>query len=369
MERKTKHRILGVLVLAGLVIILLPFFQGGSESSDVALTQAPPFPDQSMQVSVNNQQSADNTNQQSTSDLSAQSDKGSADTAISTPNSQSTTVPVKTIAAPTANNLSQENENKITKQVSATSVGNDLSANLKSSDQPDETINLNQQANVENVKEPVIDATAAQPKKIATTTNVDHQNVSTNEDDSQQGLDPNPPKSAKPVVSEAKKAITEKSHKVALKKSAAVKVASKSKSTAKIAVKSSNNNTVQTANNHLKAGEVVSYASLIGAVEQNAKKSEPPANKETLSKLTNTSFAIQVGTFKNKTNALRLVNQLREKGYKSFIQQTKLASGTTSTRVLVGPEHKQASAKELVARIKDDFKLSAVVVTYKPLAL
>src|SRR3990167_7693331 len=51
MEKKTKHRLLGILVIVGLVIILLPLFQSGKESSSPAtLVKAPPFPDQSIQV-------------------------------------------------------------------------------------------------------------------------------------------------------------------------------------------------------------------------------------------------------------------------------------------------------------------------------
>ncbi len=53
MEKKTRHRILGSLVLIGLVVILLPFFQGNKEfATETTLVKAPPFPDQSMQAMI-----------------------------------------------------------------------------------------------------------------------------------------------------------------------------------------------------------------------------------------------------------------------------------------------------------------------------
>src|SRR5690349_9272663 len=53
MERKTKQRILGVLVVISLVIILLPLFQSKNEpKSATSLVQAPPFPDQPTQVTT-----------------------------------------------------------------------------------------------------------------------------------------------------------------------------------------------------------------------------------------------------------------------------------------------------------------------------
>jgi len=44
MERKTKHRLLGIFVVIGLVIIILPFFQGEKENApNTALVTAPPI--------------------------------------------------------------------------------------------------------------------------------------------------------------------------------------------------------------------------------------------------------------------------------------------------------------------------------------
>lgn len=54
MESKTKHRLLGVLVVIGLIVILFPFFQSNKDfSKEAKAVTAPPFPDQSVQVSMN----------------------------------------------------------------------------------------------------------------------------------------------------------------------------------------------------------------------------------------------------------------------------------------------------------------------------
>lgn len=53
MDSKTKHRLLGVLVMIGLVVILFPFFQSNKDfSKEARAVTAPPFPDQSVQVST-----------------------------------------------------------------------------------------------------------------------------------------------------------------------------------------------------------------------------------------------------------------------------------------------------------------------------
>ena len=54
MNTKIKHRILGILVVIGLVIILLPLLQSGKETpSETTTIKAPPFPDQAAEVNSN----------------------------------------------------------------------------------------------------------------------------------------------------------------------------------------------------------------------------------------------------------------------------------------------------------------------------
>jgi cell division septation protein DedD len=67
-------------------------------------------------------------------------------------------------------------------------------------------------------------------------------------------------------------------------------------------------------------------------------------------------------------SALNIVNQLRANGYRAFMQQITTTFEDT-TRVYVGPEHKQASARELATRLQTDMHLKGMVVSYKPLTL
>lgn len=54
MDSQTKHRILGILVVVGIVIILLPLFQGSKEiPTETAMTKAPPFPEPTVQTAAN----------------------------------------------------------------------------------------------------------------------------------------------------------------------------------------------------------------------------------------------------------------------------------------------------------------------------
>lgn len=91
-------------------------------------------------------------------------------------------------------------------------------------------------------------------------------------------------------------------------------------------------------------------------------KSKEPLN------LKSATWAVQLGSFQNKANALRLVNQLRANGYHAFIEQA-ANTPSASTRVFVGPETKRSAAKLLVDQLEANLHLRGMVVSYKPLAL
>jgi DedD protein len=86
-----------------------------------------------------------------------------------------------------------------------------------------------------------------------------------------------------------------------------------------------------------------------------------------LVELKNRTWVIQIGSFKNKANALRLVNQLRANGYPAFIQQ--LSGTKENTRVFVGPESKHKSAHALAQKLEAELHLKAIVISYQPLSL
>lgn len=87
-----------------------------------------------------------------------------------------------------------------------------------------------------------------------------------------------------------------------------------------------------------------------------------------LLKLNSATWVLQIGSYKNKTNALRVVNQLRANGYRAFLQQITTALGN-HTRVFVGPEAKRTTARALADRLHSEMHIQAIVVSYKPLAV
>ncbi|MBA3660570.1 MAG: SPOR domain-containing protein [Gammaproteobacteria bacterium] len=90
-------------------------------------------------------------------------------------------------------------------------------------------------------------------------------------------------------------------------------------------------------------------------------------DEDGLFKLKNSAWVIQMGSFKSKNNAVKLVNQLREKGFKAFIQQVDTSIGN-STRVFVGPETKHADARAVAHKLENQMHLHGIVISYKPLA-
>lgn len=62
------------------------------------------------------------------------------------------------------------------------------------------------------------------------------------------------------------------------------------------------------------------------------------------------SWAVQVGSFSEQGNAGRLRDSLRSKGYPAYVEQVKLASGT-SYRVRVGPTLSRTDAEAIQAKL------------------
>ena len=93
-----------------------------------------------------------------------------------------------------------------------------------------------------------------------------------------------------------------------------------------------------------------------------------PTNDKGLIKLKSTVWVLQVGSYKNRENALRIVNQLRLNGYRAFIQQISTTLGE-HTRVLIGPEYKRTTALALAYRLHSELHMPSIVVSYKPLTL
>jgi len=99
-------------------------------------------------------------------------------------------------------------------------------------------------------------------------------------------------------------------------------------------------------------------------------KDTAPAPKEKPVKVAKTTaikpgtkaWVVQVGIFSSADNAKKLVKQLTARGFTAFTRSTTTTSGTTLTRVLVGPEVDRAKANALHTRLSAEFHLKGVIV-------
>lgn len=74
-------------------------------------------------------------------------------------------------------------------------------------------------------------------------------------------------------------------------------------------------------------------------------------------------WAVQVGSFNNKTNALGLKDKLRKKKIHAFVERI-IKSNKAVYRVRVGPEISRKKAEALKVKLKKEFKLSGLVVKH-----
>jgi len=289
MERKTKHRLLGIFVVIGLVIIILPFFQGEKENApNTALVTAPPFPDQPVQV-------ATNANEQNQTKMVEQ--QAGAPQAII--------------------------NNNPPPQTSA-----DNTKDIK--EQPDDTISVIHPSVIKSTENPVIETPAAE-------TNVK----------------PEMTKTVADVKSTPDSILTTKKVMTASTKTKGFKIIEDQKNTLV------NKKSIQAAKKHLSPAKVHLATST---------PVQPSLDDDGLMKLKSSAWVIQVGSYKNKENALRIVNHLRANGYRAFIQQVTTALGE-HTRVFIGPENKRTAALALAGRLHSEMHLQGIVISYKPLTL
>lgn len=261
MDGRTKSIILGVLVVVGMAVILMPFFQSSEDvASSTTLVKAPPFPDQAVQVQA----------------------------------------PEQVAAAP--ENKSAVVAENTTPPVNAT---------------PDDQTQTQMQTQQPEVNEP----TQNSPLSDTTTTT------------------PAPQQDEKPLPAAAptsKKSAQQTVHHK-------VKIAKATKPVVKVARVAK-----------VKVTHTMKEAAVDG--------------DDGLFSLKNPAWVVQLGSFKNKANALRLVNELRANGYSAFIQRFSSSLGD-NTRVFVGPEMKHDSARQVANSIESDMHLHGIVISYKPLTL
>jgi len=77
------------------------------------------------------------------------------------------------------------------------------------------------------------------------------------------------------------------------------------------------------------------------------------------------AWVIQLGTFSNHANAERLIKRLRTKGFDAYLRQTTNKSGSSLSRVFVGPEVRLDRAKQLKQELHLKFELKGIIKRYQ----
>ncbi len=75
------------------------------------------------------------------------------------------------------------------------------------------------------------------------------------------------------------------------------------------------------------------------------------------------AWAIQVGSFSDRSNAFKLRNKLRNKKFTTYVEAVKTPKGRVY-RVRVGPEIRRSQAEKIQKRLKKELKISALVVAH-----
>lgn len=76
-------------------------------------------------------------------------------------------------------------------------------------------------------------------------------------------------------------------------------------------------------------------------------------------------WVVQMGSFKSKTNAMRLTDKLRGAGFKAFTYEVKGSNGLR-TRVFIGPESNRTLAEAVSNRVNKRLNMRGYIVAYKP---
>lgn len=97
------------------------------------------------------------------------------------------------------------------------------------------------------------------------------------------------------------------------------------------------------------------------------KPSKPPVEQDKKSDTATTpkAWVVQVGSFSKRENAMRLRDQLRSKGYKTFVEQIS-AADKIFYRVRVGPVVSRSNALDLQKELQTKMKLLDTAVVSHP---
>lgn len=299
MEKKIKHRILGVFVVIGLIVLMLPFFQSSNElPSEDSLIKAPPFPSEAKQ--------------QSEKDLSGQY-------VADVPAVASVKKPELPTEATTPHDT-----------VDPATIPTDVKA--------------------PKIAEPTVgSAETEQAKPVPTLEEkTSHESLPT----------------AKKKASKHKPIARHASH----------KVRHNTRQHKHLTYRERHHRTINRATKHVmvktKKGRRTKVEVITPELASKLTHSlrDTAIEEKGLVALKDAAWVVQVGSFKDRANAVRMVNKLRRKGYRTFLQHL-AADDSENSRVFVGPELRQSEARRLAKEIERQEQIKGFVVSYKPLQL
>lgn len=327
MEKKTTQRIIGVLVIAALIIVLLPLlFDGNTATSQTTAVKAPPFPDQHADAATtesavpatseqNAQSSFTISNNMSENMNSAQPSPATMTTTITEAKPQPVAPEPVTTPAPAAPAPITQPPVATSSTEATTQPAPSGSPAVVIKDHMDPA-DMNAAATAAPTNPPIVTAPPVKaPVAVVQPTATPTPSMQKPEA---------APEAVKPVVTEVKPVVAE---------------VSKPKMVASAAEK------------HVKS------------VKKMKTVKHVHTHKE-LVQLKNPAWAVQMGSFRVKSNAVRLTNRLRSLGFKAFTREH-----GDSLRVYVGPEFQQASAASLIDKIQHDINMRGIMVPYRPLEI
>jgi len=100
--------------------------------------------------------------------------------------------------------------------------------------------------------------------------------------------------------------------------------------------------------------------SIVESIVSLTKEEKKPVMQE---KAKETVWAVQVGSFNNRSNALGLKEKLRKKKIHAFVERI-MKNNKAVYRVRVGPEITRKKAEALKLKLQKDLKLSGLVVKH-----
>lgn len=331
---KTKHRIIGLVILVALAVIIVPLFFSRSGSSDKTAIAPSNVSTASGQPEI--QQIAIPTQQNATSPT--------AKPASTAPSADLATQPLQATADNGQSNTPDNNAN--------TSAANPQTAAGDNNTQA--TVAEQNTVAAENEVEPA--ATAQPTTAQASTTQASSSqatNVAPAASDNTTTANATTlaaaPASAKSNVTPASNSSSASDNSNSTEEAAPPT----EKGTPKTPIPRNKNGAVK----HKYAAEEES-----AVVAKKHESHEVTAAKAKAAELAN-AWSVQLGSFSQKENAEKLVKELRSKGYAAYMHQAKSGKGSIS-RVYVGPELKREKAEAMATKLLETLNLKGVVVKY-----